>query len=276
MSWKDFPVIRPDEVAGICAAFSSGCRDCFSLLQDGPRDDILALRGVLYGRAVRKLISECPMSRWSRNVLLDLISRSPDEALSSIAKDARRIGSNEMLKKIDALRRYYSAASFERIMSPRGMGLKELTPASFWVQLGKDGAPYLRMWMGFRSYGVCSHESLPRSFLRTVVSSMRLHERRFPLSLSNYQRMSSLGSTHALAVESSLRFLIPLSESQRSRYIEEANRSDRMDGTRVRRALSLMLSDFIGPLGIEIPFDPKYVAGLIRDASPLDSIIKGF
>lgn len=269
MSWKDIPLVRPDAVSAVLGEFSSSFRKCFTFLHEMPSGDAPALRRYLYQRAVTRLLSELPMSRRQMDITLKAASVAPEMTLDSITKDAARIGAKEIDEKVRVIRQTFSYSAFRRILSSRGMGRNEITPICFWIQLGKGCVPYLRVRAGFRS-GTCSLSPIPRPFLKKIAEARNHHDSAFPCVESGYSKVSFDGRVYAVAAESELRFLIPLSGTDRIRYERAVGSSHLMNGTRVRYALAPMLHEIVCPLGIELPFDPYLAGGLVRDASPLD------
>ncbi len=269
MSWKDIPLVRPDDAAAVLGKFSSSFRERFVFLHDIPKGDAQALRYGLYKKAVTSLLSELPMNERQERLLRKIVPVSPEEALDSLAKDATRAGAKDVYEKIQAIRQSLSDSLFRKVLSPRGTNRNEAMPIHFWMQLGKGCTPYLRVWAGFR-FGVCSPLPMSRLFLKKAALARREHETDCPHAESGYSKVSFDGRVYAVAVESELRFLIPLSEAERIRYERAAEGSRLMNGARVRYALAPMLHEIVCPLGIELPFDPYLAGGLVKDASPLD------
>ena len=283
MSSKNIPILDLKSAASALSDFSSACRERFSFFHGYESGDVRALRYALYGDAVRKLISELPLGARGKLILLDMMSVSPETALSSIVKDAKRIGADSVLKKIQTIRESFSESAFERVMSPRGMGPNEHIPMHYWIQLGeqiavgkdtKKDMPYFRMWAGFRSPGICSRSALPRPLLKRVISIRQAIADEFPSVKTACVRVAHDGRIHALAVECDMRLFVSLSEAHLARYEEGVRRSKKHNGASVKYALTDMLCEILGPSGINIPLEPIKMSGLIKDISPLQTFVK--
>lgn len=268
MSWKDMTVIAQQDAGSLLDAFSSSCRRRFGFLKkavDG--HDLHALRQHLLGQAVDSLLMRCPMDNRTRASL----KRAPPEGvINSLAKDAERLLDVPVAGRIRKIRSSLSVSVFEKLNCPFGADTRGNIPIYFWVQTGKGGVPYLRVWAGFRSFGARSHSAFPRSFLKEVISAKRAHLEECHSAEVDFVSVSFDGSVYALSVESSFRFWIPLTESQREKYEVSLARSNEMNGRRVQHVLGTMLHEIVCPLGIDLPVEPNLACGLVRDRSPLD------
>jgi len=267
MTRKDIPVVHKDDAAMMLKTFSSGFRDRFSFFHAMPEQDARALSQCLYRESVVELLDRCSVNGRVKDLLLGM---SPEAVLDSLAADAMRIKDRSMTEEIRNIRQTFSPHSLKRISSSRGVGRDDDTPISFWIQLGKGGEPYLRAWAGLR-FGACSPSGLPREFLRKTAGVGKNHRNvRFLSEYGRYIRASLKGKVYALAVESELRFFIPLSSAQRKRYEYALDHSSAINGERVRYALAPMLHEIVCSIGLELPCEPYLAGGLVRDASPLD------
>lgn len=270
MSWKDISLVSPADAAGTIENFSRSYRDQFTFLHEIPKGDVSTLKRQLRRDAVSGLIAGLPMPDSQRKLLLRMLVTSPEEVLRSLADDALRIGAKDVYEKIFVIRQSFPESLFGKVTSPRGMERHEITPIHFWIQLGKGNVPYLRVRTGLRS-GTCSLSPIPRAIMKELAQAKKRHDADCASSVkSRYLRVSSEGRVYAVALESELQFLIPLSDVQRARYERASLGSGLMNGERIRFALAPMLHEIVCPMGLELPFDPYLAGGLIRDASPLD------
>ena len=268
MNWKD-AVVSQEDVLALLDAFSSSCHRHFDFFKEAAGGgDLDALRLHLLREAVDDLFTRCSMSDRQRVILKVM---PPEAVINSIEKEASsRFGAESIVERIRQIKLSLSPSVFEKMARPLGADSYRSIPIRFWMQTGKGGVPYLRIWAGFRSFGARSLSAFPRSFLKEDSRARRLHSKECPLAETNFVKVSSGGRIHALSVEDSLRFFLPLSESQRKKYEETFVRSRRVNGERVRYALAEALHEIVCPLGIDLPVEPNLAGGLVKDASPLD------